>query len=402
LKRAILRESTFCAGLYRATMDSASAWETREEINIAVRAVGLKEPSSFQLERWRNAHLLPPVRQLPDDYNGSRVEYPPGTARQTARLMELLRDNETFKHVGWELWWEGFDVGEQYWKPKLEEAAATGDLGIKKLKPLLVLWSGGGDEDETAFDKVQREIPATALAPQIARRLNAAEMAAYLRILAHVAGGKFSEFDDIPDPASLSEYEIVVSGLDMENAGNYDEGPPGKSKPKPDQVFGKDMNFIQVLPEVLSVIARTLRRNTFSDVLKSPQDQLLAARDDVCGALAISRDFYEATKWIYGNRAFGMRLAAGLSRSAASQRALLVLGFTLLKRSRYAFISSDQIAALARQAAAAKQNIIRLRRIGETDPRLAPLITPKALRDAFSGAKEFERFQRQIIAARTR
>jgi hypothetical protein len=162
------------------------------------------------------------------------------------------------------------------------------------------------------------------------------------------------------------------------------------------------MNFIQVLPEVLSVIARTLRRNTFSDVLKSPQDQLLAARDDVCGALAIPRDFYEATKWIYGNRAFGMRLAAGLSRSAASQRALLVLGFTLLKRSRYAFISSDQIAALARQAAAAKQNIIGLRRIGETDPRLAPLITPKALRDAFSGAKEFERFQRQIIAARTR
>jgi hypothetical protein len=97
-----------------------------------------------------------------------------------------------------------------------------------------------------------------------------------------------------------------------------------------------------------------------------------------------------------------MRLAAGLSRSAASQRALLVLGFTLLKRSRYAFISSDQIAALARQAAAAKQDLIRLRQIGETDPRLVPLVTPKALRDAFSGTKEFERFQRQIIAARAR
>jgi hypothetical protein len=247
-------------------MENAAAWESREDTDTAVRAAGLQEPSSFQLERWRNALLLPPARQLPEAYRGSRVEYPPGTARQTTRLMELLRDNETFKYVGWELWWEGFDVGEEYWKPKLEEAAATGDLAIKKLKPLLALWrSGGGDEDETVFDKVQREIPATALAPQIARRLSAAEMAAYLRILAHVAGGKFSEFDDIPDPASLSEYEIVVSGLDMENAGNYDEGPPGKSKPKPDQVFGKDINFIQVLPEVLSVIARTLRRNTLSD-----------------------------------------------------------------------------------------------------------------------------------------
>jgi len=98
---------------------------------------------------------------------------------------------------------------------------------------------------------------------------------------------------------------------------------------------------------------------------------------------------------------WNVRLAAGLSRSAASQRALLVLGFTLLKRSRYAFISSDQIAGLARQAAAAKQDIVRLRQIGETDPQLAPLITPKALRDAFSSTKEFEKFQRRVIAART-
>jgi hypothetical protein len=200
----------------------------------------------------------------------------------------------------------------------------------------------------------------------------------------------------------LSEYEIVVSGLDMENAGNYESGPPGKSKPMPDRVFGKDMNFVQVLPDVLGAMARTLRRNKVSDALKLPLGELFAARDDVCGALAISRDFYEATKWIYGNRAFGMRLAARLSRSPASQRALLVLGFAFLKRSGYLFISSHQIADLTRQAANAKRDIARLRKIGETDPRLAPLITPKALRDAFSSTKDFEKFQRQVIAARTR
>jgi hypothetical protein len=149
-------------------------------------------------------------------------------------------------------------------------------------------------------------------------------------------------------------------------------------------------------------IAEFATADTLSDALKLPLEELLAARNDLRGALAISRDFYEAAKWIYGNRAFGMRLAAGLSRSAASRRALLVLGFTLLKRSRYAFISSDQIADSAREAAAAKRDLLMLRKIGETDPRLAPLVTPKALRDAFSGTKEFERFQRQIIAARTR
>jgi len=148
--------------------------------------------------------------------------------------MELLRDKEKFEHVGWELWWEGFEVGEEYWKPKLKDAAATGDLGIRKLKPLLALWrSGGGDEDETAFDKLQRQIPASLLAPQIARRLSAVEMAVFLRILAHVGGGRFSKFDDEPHPKSLSEYEIAVSGLDIENGGNYEKGPPGKSDPSP-------------------------------------------------------------------------------------------------------------------------------------------------------------------------
>jgi hypothetical protein len=257
-------------------------------------------------------------------------------------------------------------LSEEYWNPNLQEAAAAGDLGIKKLKFLLALWrSGGGDDDETVFEKVQRQIPASALAPQIARRLSAAEMAAYLRILAHVAGGQFSKFDDEPHPKSLSEYEIVVSGLDMENAGNYEKGPPGKSKPKPDEVLGEHLNFIQVLPDVLRAMARTLRRNTLTDALKLPLEELLAARDDVRGALTIARDFYEATKWIYGNRAFGMRLAAWLSRSAASQRALLVLGFALLKKSGHPFLPSDEIANVARKAATTKQDVLRLKEIAK-------------------------------------
>jgi hypothetical protein len=198
------------------------------------------------------------------------------------------------------------------------------------------------------------------------------------------------------------QWKSTISGLDFENAGTYEKGPPGKSKPKPDEVFGQHMNFVQVLPGVLRVMAQTLRRNTLSDALKLPLEELVAARDDMCGALTISRDFYEATKWIYGNRAFGMRLAAWLSSSAASQRAMRVLGFALLKRSKYPFLSSEQIADLARKAAAAKRDVLRLRAIDETDSRFASLITPKALQRSFSSLDEFEKFQRQLMAARMR
>ena len=269
-------------------MEAGALWETREDINAAARAKGLSEPSLFQLARWRRVNLLPPVR--PD--HGSSVEYPLGTARQTVRLIELLRDKETFEYVGWELWWEGFEVGRHYWEPKLRDAAANWDLGIELLKPLLTLWrSGGGDEDETPFEKLQRQIPIRMLAPQIARRLGAVEIAALLRILAHVGGGKFSRFDDSPHENELSEYEIAVRALDFESAGNYEKGPPGKSEPKPDKVFGKDMNFIQVLPDVLSAMARTLRRNTLSDALRLPREELFAARDDVRSALGSPRTF---------------------------------------------------------------------------------------------------------------
>jgi hypothetical protein len=399
MESANLRESSFCAGLYGAIMDGGAIWETREDINAAARAKGFDEPSDFQLERWRHAHLLPPARQLPDAYHGSHVEYPPGTARHAVRLIELLRDKETFEHVGWELWWEGFEVGEEYWEPKLQEAAASGDLGIRKLKPLLALWrSGGGDEDETAFDTLQRQIPAKVLAPQITRRLNAMQMATFLRILAHVGGGEFANFDYNPHENDLSDYEIAVSGLDFENAGKYDKGPPGKTEPKPEQVLGKEVKFIQVLPDVLRAMARTLGRNTLSDALKLPRAELLAARDDVRGGLGIARDFYEATKWIYGNRAFGMRLAAWLARSAASQRALLMLGFALLKRSDHPFLSSDEIAEQAQKAATAKRDSLKLKEIAEGDPRFAGLLTPNALRRAFSNSNEFERFLRRVAA----
>ena len=404
MKRANPRELPFCAGLYGAIMEGGQRWETREDINAAARVKGIKEPSDFQLERWRHARLLPPARQLPDDYHGSHVEYPPGTARQTVRLVESLGDKETFEHVGWELWWEGFEVGKHYWEPKLQGAAATVDLGIRMLKPILALWqSGGGEENETPFEKLQRRIPASVLAPQIGRRLGPVEIAVFLRILAHVGGGQFSKFDDEPHPELLSEYEIAVRSLDFENTGNYEKGPPGKSVTKPDRVFGIDMNYIQVLPDVLGAMARTLRRNTLSDALKLPAEELLAARDDVRGALWIARDFYEATKWIYGNRAFGLRLAAWLSRAGASQRAVLVLGFALLKKSGlHPFLPSEQIGNLARRAATAKRDNLRLKQIAENDRRLAGLLTPIALRRAFSDSKEFERFQRQLIAARMR
>ena len=378
-------------------MPAEMGWETREDIDAAARGKGLKPPSDHQLERWRGAHLLPLVRQNPNAYRGSTVEYPPGTAKQVVRLMELLAVKEKFDYVGWQLWWEGFEVGEEHWRPKLKAAAKSGDKGLRGLRGILTRWRNDEyDSRKTEFDKLQHRFPAACLVPQIARRLAAPEIAALLRVLTHVGAGEFSDFDDVPTPDELSEHEIVVSGLNMEQSGAYAGGPPRGSTPKPDQVFGQSMNFIQVLPIIFRDMAKALRQYSLADAFNFPLDELLAARDDMRGALRVGEDFYEGTKWIYGNRAFGLRFAAWLSRAMAPRRALLVLGFALLKRTDHPFLGSDQIAELALQAQIAKRNSLRLKELAESDPRFTAVLNPQRIKSAFADEIALKRWRSEL------
>jgi len=227
--------------------------------------------------------------------------------------------------------------------------------------------------------------------PLLARRDNA--------VLTHVGAGEFSDFDDVPTPDELSEHEIVVSGLNMEKSGTYAGSPPRGSTPKPDQVFGLSMNFIQVLPIIFRDMAKALRQYSIADALNFPLDELLAARGDMRGALHIGEDFYEGTKWIYGNRAFGLRLAAWLSRvMGPPQRALLMLGFALLKRTDHPFLGPDQIAELVLQAQIAKRNSLRLKELAESDPRFAAVLNPKCIKSAFANQTALKHWRSELKA----
>ena len=98
------------------------AWETREDIALAVKAAGLSLPSEHQLENWRYEGLLPRVKQVPNPYHGSATQFPSGTAKQTVKIIQLLAVKKKLDFVGWELWWAGFPVDEKYWKPHIEKA----------------------------------------------------------------------------------------------------------------------------------------------------------------------------------------------------------------------------------------------------------------------------------------
>jgi hypothetical protein len=222
----------------------ALRWETRDDIQREARAKGLPAPTPDQLERWRGKRLLKPAKQI----WGSVVEFPPGTAGQAVRLMELLRVKEKFDYAGWELWWEGYDVGEEWWKPILQDAAETGDVAIKRLRRLFARWRSGesDNEQETEFDRLERETPAESLGWQITRRLKIGETATYLRILSTVASGKFSDFEDDAKSSDGSDYDVAVRGLDLGRSGGY-PGNVEEGGNTADRIFGRDLNLISAL-----------------------------------------------------------------------------------------------------------------------------------------------------------
>ena len=378
-------------------MSETPRWETREDIEREARARGFLPPTLDQLERWRGKHLLKPAKQI----WGSVVEFAPGSAKQAVRLMELLRIKEKFDYAGWELWWEGYDVGEEWWKPKLQDAAQTGDAAIKRVRRLFARWRSGGsdDEQETEFDRLERETPADTLGWQVARRLRFGEIATYLRILSAVASGKFSGFEDDAKRSDGSDYDVAVRGLDLGRAGEY-PGDTVEDATRVDRIFGRDLNLIWALRSVLRDISGVLRKHSLSDVLSFPIDEVKAARDDVRGALEIGTNLDEGGEWVFGHGAFGLRIMRWLSRRPASQRATIMLGFALLRRSKHPFLTSTQIADLAEQSAQAKSDLAKLRRLAEENPKFATVITPKALRRAFWSFDEFERFKERLATAR--
>jgi hypothetical protein len=380
-------------------VSEAPRWETREDIDGEARAKGLPPPSPDQLERWRGKHLLKAARQI-SNFKGSVSEFPPGTARQAVRLMELLGVKEKLGYVGWELWWEGYDVGEEWWMPQLRESAEIADAGLKRVRRLLARWSSGGsdDDEETEFDKLEREAPTNALGWQIARRLKIGETATYLRILSEVASGKFPGFEEDAKRSDGSDYDVALRGLDLGRSGGY----PGDAKgddAKADRIFGRDLNLVSALRYVLRDMSAMLRKHSLSDVLAFPIDEVTSARDDVRTALEIGTNLYDCGEWIFGPGAFGLRIVPWLARRPAPQRANVILGFALLRRSKHPFLTSAEISALAAQSAQARSDLVKLKRLAEENPKLARVIKPKGLRRAFSSFDEFERFTSRLAAA---
>jgi hypothetical protein len=359
------------------------SWETQDDIRKTFEAAGFAISQSAlarRLERRRDEGLLSVHWHHPKSVRGSETLYPPGTAAQAVEIERLLGKTRKFARVGWDLWWNDFTVDDLHWRPRLERVAKTGDRLLRFLSFFIQRNQPKGS-DQTRIDRIAEKEPKQSILAKINRRVGFANLPTMWNILLPVATGEFNRNLD------ASDQQVLTRTFDFERSGH-------------DRILGKQLKLNDALPDVLSELSDLAFEGSLLDACKFPKNEIEAARSDVRNALRMIEDFYEATSWIYGVEAFGLRLAGWVARkSTADMKALYVLVFAARRRNFNSMYSSEKIAELARTARTAKENSLALRQL-QKNPRFAKVLSPERLRRGLKTIDDQWDLLKEIEAAR--
>jgi hypothetical protein len=320
-----------------ATEDAVgSDRESQAEVDAVLAETGV---TMDQVRRWRREGLLPDVVQDQRAYRGSLVLYPKGTRAQIRAASALSKQNKRLAYVGLRLWRLGFPVDEKHWRPRLQRQGRTLDRAF----PLLMRLAQRFDRDwrnETLYDYAAKRLEPVDgfVVSRIKGRIDSQEMPTVLRVIGDVGTGEFDGFETpIAGEGVTSDEALTIRALDLTRAGS-------------DSILGKQLNLIELLPFGLKDVSTAISMGNFERVANAPAGEIARARDDAMNSVAISLHLYEANRWIYGDGAFGLRLAAWIARKAPD---VLVDATTLLmfrlREVPGAILPSDEIAELAQQ-----------------------------------------------------
>jgi len=145
--------------------------------------------SPDQLRRWRQKGLLPRAKQVGlGRAAGSMVRYPIGTASRALEIHRLLGIKEKLDFVGWQLWMQGYDVAEEYWRPAIHSAW----MNLKHIPAWLrIQESQNPSENQSIFDSVPIALFATTPFAKGLAKLRPDGLALSFGLMADVATGSF-------------------------------------------------------------------------------------------------------------------------------------------------------------------------------------------------------------------
>jgi hypothetical protein len=265
-----------------------------------------------QVRRWRREGLLPEVVQDQQAYRGSVVLYPKGTCAQIQAASVLFKQKNRVEYVGLRLWRQGFPVDERHRRPRLQRQARMLDRVIPFIMGLVHRFDRE-EKAESLYDHAARRLEPTEdiILSRIKGRSDFESLPTVLRVIGDVGTGEFDGFEAlIAGEEQTSDKAFTIHGFDLTNAGAH-------------SILGKKLNLIELLPSGLKNVSAAISMGNFEHVANAPAPEIARARDDAMNGLSIALSLYEANRWIYGDGAFGLRLAAWIALKAPDVYATL-------------------------------------------------------------------------------
>ena len=359
--------------------------ETQAEVDAVLAETGR---TMDQVRRWRRDGLLPDVVQEQHAYRGSLVLYPKGTCAQIRAASALSKQNNRLAYVGVRLWRLGFPVDKKHWRPRLQNQGRTLDRVIPLIMGLVQRFDRE-EKAETLYDYAARRLEPIddIILSRIKGRSNSDSLPTVLRVIGDVGTGEFDGFEAlIAGEEQTSDEAFTIRAFDLTNAGLH-------------SILGKKLNLIELLPSGLKNVSAAISMGNFEGVANAPAEEIARARDDAKNSVAIALNLYEANRWIYGDGAFGLRLAAWIARKAPD---VLVDSTTLLmfrlREVPGAILPSDEIAEMAKQARKVCLFSKRHEWYWRNHPRFSKILDPKRIKLAFANEIALKRWQSELNA----
>jgi hypothetical protein len=164
-------------------------------------------------------------------------------------------------------------------------------------------------------------------------------------------------------------------------------------------LFLAKLNLIELLPSGLDNVSAAISMGNFEGAAYAPVEEIARARNDAINSVAIGFYLYEATRWVYGDGAFGLRFAGWIARKApdALVDSMMLLMFRL-RQVPGALMPPEQSSALARQAFETCKVSKQYEWLWRNDPRFAEILNPKRIKSAFADEIARERWQHELKA----
>tara|TARA_B100000678_G_scaffold122818_1_gene102763 strand:- start:13361 stop:14452 length:1092 start_codon:yes stop_codon:yes gene_type:complete len=352
-----------------------------EQIEDALAERGLSIPKS-RLRSWREDGLLPAAEK------GGLTRYSETTIEQVIAVNRLYKRKRSRELVGWNLWLEGYETPESYWRPHFEKAVKTQFRGSRWIVRRFISWR---EDTLERLHSTEKSSKYQSLVPSPFRtrtkNLSPETLVERIAFLAETIGGK----DEFVDAETV---ERQVEGLAT---------LAGMSRRHQHVISGEQISVQVPLQNYLDSLASVMDAKLDASMFRGSRlNELQDARDYFTSGMTVAANLYDALSWIYGKYALGFHLVNWFRFQASPelQASIICLTMLVFKKDRSAYLGIESVREMSVNSEWVKNQSFMVQRLGKTHAEYAELLSKKSLKAALKSEEKVNELAHKIRQVR--